>query len=132
MKTKTAILILSLLFSFATVAIGATVANSLSPEEVKKNNEKHVQEEPPVKAEEQKVPQMAEEVRLKEEQDRLAAIAAVKRAEQAKKDKEEAARQASIEKEKEIVRQRQARERLCVIKPVMSDAEIAVCKEVWR
>lgn len=47
-------------------------------------------------------------------------------------EKAEARRIARLEREKEAERQRIERERLCVIKPVMTDAEIAQCKEVWR
>lgn len=51
---------------------------------------------------------------------------------QAEAEKAEAARLARLEREKEAERQRIERERQCVIKPVMTDAEIAKCKEVWR
>ncbi len=47
-------------------------------------------------------------------------------------DKAEARRIARLEREKEEERLRQERIRECVIKPVMTDAEIAKCKEVWR
>ena len=47
-------------------------------------------------------------------------------------EKAEARRIARLERQKEADRQRLERERLCVIKPVMTDAEIAKCKEVWR
>ena len=47
-------------------------------------------------------------------------------------EKTEAKRLARLEKAKEEERLRQERARLCVIKPVMTDAEIAQCKEVWR
>lgn len=47
-------------------------------------------------------------------------------------EKAEARRIARLEREREAERQRLERERLCVIKPVMTDAEIARCKEVWR
>ena len=47
-------------------------------------------------------------------------------------DKAEARRIARMEREKEEERLRQERIRQCVIKPVMTDAEIAKCKEVWR
>ena len=49
-----------------------------------------------------------------------------------KAEKAEAQRIARLEREKEAERQRFERERLCVIKPVMTDAQIAQCKEVWR
>ena len=47
-------------------------------------------------------------------------------------EKAEARRIARLERQKEADRQRLERERQCVIKPVMTDAEIAQCKEVWR
>jgi hypothetical protein len=47
-------------------------------------------------------------------------------------EKAEARRIARLERQKEADRQRLERERQCVIKPVMTDAEIAKCKEVWR
>lgn len=47
-------------------------------------------------------------------------------------EKAEARRLARIEREKEEERMRQEQIRQCVIKPVMTDAEIAKCKEVWR
>lgn len=47
-------------------------------------------------------------------------------------EKAEARRLARLEKAKEEERMRQERARLCVIKPVMTDTEIAQCKEVWR
>jgi len=47
-------------------------------------------------------------------------------------EKAEARRLARIEREREEERMRQEQIRQCVIKPVMTDAEIAKCKEVWR
>ena len=47
-------------------------------------------------------------------------------------EKAEAKRIARLERQKEAEKQRLERERLCVIKPVMTNAEIAQCKEVWR
>ena len=47
-------------------------------------------------------------------------------------EKAEALRIVRLEQEKEAERQRLERERLCVIKPVMTDAEIAQCKEAWH
>ncbi len=44
----------------------------------------------------------------------------------------EARRLAREERARERQRERLERERLCVIKPVMTDAEKALCKEVWR
>jgi type IV secretory pathway VirB10-like protein len=39
-------------------------------------------------------------------------------------------RQAALERQKERMREKQEREAQCVIKPVMTDAEIAKCREV--
>ncbi|MBK6630754.1 MAG: hypothetical protein IPG33_06695 [Betaproteobacteria bacterium] len=47
-------------------------------------------------------------------------------------EKAEAKRLARLERLKEEEQLRQERARLCVIKPVMTDAEIARCKEAWR
>ncbi len=44
----------------------------------------------------------------------------------------EARRLAREERARERERERLERERLCVIKPVMTDAEKALCREVWR
>ena len=44
----------------------------------------------------------------------------------------EARRLAREERAREEARLRLERERSCLIKPVMTDAEIAHCKEVWR
>jgi hypothetical protein len=49
-----------------------------------------------------------------------------------KEEKAEARRLAREERAREQERERVERERLCVIKPVMTDAQIAQCKEVWR
>ncbi len=54
------------------------------------------------------------------------------KAEPTPQERAEARRVARLEREKEEERLRQERARLCVIKPVMTDAEIAQCKEVWR
>lgn len=51
---------------------------------------------------------------------------------QSEAEKAEAKRLARLEQQKEEERLRQERARQCVIKPVMTDAEIARCKEVWR
>ncbi|MGE5386030.1 MAG: hypothetical protein ACM3SV_09090 [Betaproteobacteria bacterium] len=56
-------------------------------------------------------------------------------AEKAERDKEEAKRrqeQDRILKAEEKKRLQAERERSCVVKPVMTDAEIANCKKVWR
>ncbi len=49
-----------------------------------------------------------------------------------KEEQAEARRVAQAERAREAERERAAREKLCIIKPVMTDAEIAYCKEVWR
>ena len=49
-----------------------------------------------------------------------------------KEEQAEARRVAREERAREQERARAERERQCVIKPVMTDAEIAFCKEVWR
>ncbi len=111
-------------------AAGSASARNLSPEEAKKTLEKQaLKEQRAQKAEEER---KAEETRKKEEQKQLWDKAAVVLAEKEKREKLEAAHLTQIKNEKEIERQRKARENLCVIKPVMTDAEIALCKEVWR
>ena len=76
-------------------------------------------------------PQTDKESR-KSEDERLAKEAEAERLRQEQAEKAEAERIARLEREKEAERQRVERERLCVIKPVMTDTEIAQCKEVWR
>ncbi|GAB1414532.1 MAG: hypothetical protein LC123_05135 [Burkholderiales bacterium] len=49
-----------------------------------------------------------------------------------KQEQAEARRLARAERARELAKERADRERLCVIKPVMTDAEIAFCKDVWR
>ncbi|MDT3736089.1 MAG: hypothetical protein ROZ00_07690 [Denitratisoma sp.] len=49
-----------------------------------------------------------------------------------KEEQAEARQLARAERAREQERERYERERLCVIKPVMTDAQIAQCKEVWR
>lgn len=124
--------------SAGTAALGATagaaVAKTLSPEEVRKANDERAQEEQRElkAAEERKAREAAEEARKKEERERLAAIAAAAREEREKREAQAAERRAQIEKEKEIERQRQARLNQCAFKPVMTDAEMAICREVLR
>jgi len=69
----------------------------------------------------------------KEEEARKAA-AAKAAAEDARKKAEEAekARLAAIEKQKQAERDRKAREAECVIKPVMSDADMRKCRGAYR
>lgn len=68
----------------------------------------------------------------KAESDRLAKAAEAEKTSQEKAEKAEAQRIARLEREKEEERQRLERESQCVIKPVMTDAQIVQCKEVWR
>jgi len=49
-----------------------------------------------------------------------------------KEEQADARRRAREERAQEEARQRAEREKLCIIKPVMTDAEIAFCKDVWR
>ncbi len=49
-----------------------------------------------------------------------------------KEEQAEARRLARAERVREQEKERAERERQCVIKPVMTDTEIAFCKEVWR
>lgn len=49
-----------------------------------------------------------------------------------KEEEAEAGRLAREERAREEEKERLERERQCIIKPVMTDAEIARCKEVWR
>lgn len=119
----------------AGAAAGADAAEEEpSPEDLKRMAEQRALEEQIVKrlAEERKAREAAEEARKKEEQERLAAIAAAERAEKEKREQADADRRARIENDKEIERQRQARLNACVVKPVMTDAEIETCKEIWR
>lgn len=51
--------------------------------------------------------------------------------EEAQRQREEA-EERRREAEKDAAERKRDRERRCVIRPVMSDAEIATCKEVWR
>lgn len=124
--------------SAGTAALAADTGSAaevvLSPEEVKRINEQRALEERLAQkaAEEQKAREAAEDARKKEEQVRIAALAAAARAQREKREQQEAERRARIEHEQEIELHRQARMNQCVIKPVMTDAEIAICKEVWR
>lgn len=49
-----------------------------------------------------------------------------------KEEQAEARRLAREERAREAEKERLERERQCRIKPVMTDAEITLCKEVWR
>lgn len=50
----------------------------------------------------------------------------------ARKEKAEAAMLARQANEKEMAFQQRQREQKCIIKPVMTDAQIALCKEAWH
>jgi hypothetical protein len=56
----------------------------------------------------------------------------VKTAAERRREKAEAEKKAAAEAAAELKRVKLAREMSCQIKPVMTDAEIANCKEVWR
>lgn len=76
-----------------------------------------------------------EDKRLAREATEKKRVADVAAAEKAERDKEEAKRrieQDRIIKAEERKRLEMERERSCVVKPVMSDAEIANCRKVWR
>ncbi len=64
--------------------------------------------------------------------ERLAKEADAEKSRQEMAEKAEAQRIARQEREQELERLRQEREQQCVILPVMTDAQIAKCKEVWR
>lgn len=94
------------------VAADSADAKALSPEEAMEIRKKQAQDELRAR---------------KEMEERKAALAEMK-----KREKQEAERLALINNEKEADAQRKARESLCVIKPVMTDADISLCREVWR
>jgi hypothetical protein len=56
----------------------------------------------------------------------------VKTAAERRREKVEADKKAAAEAAAELKRVKLAREMSCQIKPVMTDAEIANCREVWR
>lgn len=115
-------------------ATGSAAANALSPDEAKKTRERQALEAQLAQKEEEelKAREAAEEALKKEEQARIAALAAAARAAREKREQQEAERRARIENEKEIERQRQASANRCVFKPVMTDDEIAICREAGR
>lgn len=116
---------------YGTVSKNAAQAlEPLSPEEARRRAEKQAEDERLAKIanEERKAAQAKE----KAEQERLAAIGAIEREKQEQVQKAEALRIAKLEAEQERARKQLARERQCKIQPVMTDAEIALCKEVWR
>jgi len=76
-------------------------------------------------AEKQKADEAAEDKRKEQE----AAAEKARLEVEESKQREEQIRQAKIEEQKRL---RAERQRSCVIKPVMTDAEIANCKKVWR
>ena len=57
---------------------------------------------------------------------------AVKSAAERRREQKEAAEKAAAERKAELQRAQIAREMSCQIKPVMTDAELANCREVWR
>jgi flagellar motility protein MotE (MotC chaperone) len=82
-----------------------------------------------------KIAKEAEDKRLAREAAEKKRLADVAAAEKAERDKEEAKRrieQDRIVKADERKRMQMERERSCVVKPVMTDAEMANCKKVWR
>lgn len=72
--------------------------------------------------------------RAEEDREKIETKARAEKAveEKLKADQAEARRLAEAEKAKERARLQYAIERECVIKPVMTNAEIATCKRVWR
>jgi hypothetical protein len=52
--------------------------------------------------------------------------------EREKQDREEAARQAAAERAAQAKAEREALQAKCVIKPVMTDAEIEYCRQAYR
>lgn len=73
--------------------------------------------------------QTAAEKKLLDTERQLAQKAAAE--EEAQRQREEA-EERRRDAEKDAAERKRERERRCVIRPVMSDAEIATCKEVWR
>lgn len=65
-------------------------------------------------------------------QKQLASAAAAERQQRAADETKRKAAEARASREEERQQTRREQERSCVIKPVMSDAEIANCKKVWR
>lgn len=108
----------------------AQALEPVSPEEARRRAEKQAEDERLAKiAEDQR---KAAQEKEKAEQERLAAIAAAEREKKERAEKAEALRLAKLEAEQERARKQLEKERQCQIKPVMTDAEIALCKEVWR
>jgi len=69
------------------------------------------------------------EAKLREEEKKLAGKAATE--DEARRKREEAEEKHRVAKA-EAETKRRERERSCAIRPVMTDAEISNCKEVWR
>ena len=114
----------------AVAAAGAAVARTPSPEEQKRLDERLAAKQ----AEEERLKkmaaerQLAENIKAEEEKARLEKLAAEEQSRQKKLELREQARLA----EEQRVQEQKDRERQCVILPVMSDAQIAKCREVWR
>lgn len=108
----------------------AQALEPMSPEEARRRAEKQAEDERLAKiADDQR---KAAQEKEKAEQERLAAIGAAEREKQERAEKAEALRIAKLEAEQERARKQLEKERQCKILPVMTDAEIAFCKEVWR
>lgn len=119
----------------AGAVVGNAVAKALSPEEEKKIADQKAEEERLAKI--VNLDRQVDEETRKANAERYAAKlaadkATAERAEQERKEKAENDRLARLERERLEEQQRKDREKLCVIRPVMSDAAIALCKEVWR
>lgn len=114
----------------AVAAAGAAVARTPSPEEQKRLDERLAAKQ----AEEERLKkmaaerQLAENIKAEEEKARLEKQAAEEKSRQNKLELREQARLA----EEQRIQEQKDRERQCVILPVMSDAQIAKCREVWR
>ena len=65
-------------------------------------------------------------------QKQLSEAAETERKEREKEEAKRRAEEARLAKIEEKKRMQAERERSCVVKPVMSDAEIANCKKVWK
>lgn len=109
---------------------GSTPARPLSPEEQKRMEERRTARQ----AEEDRLRkvlaerQLAENIKAEEEKARLEKQAAAEKLRQENLERKEKARLA----EEQRIQDLKDRERQCVILPVMSDAQIATCREVWR
>jgi hypothetical protein len=99
----------------------------LSPEEEKRRKQREAEEQAAAKAEAER---KEAEAKAAEEKQRLIDLAAAEE-ERVKLEEQKAARAEAAKKKAEERRQKQAAwEARCVIKPAMSDEEIATCREV--